>query len=711
MSAERRAATSPSVAPDGHDSLAILRQLTTLSRTVAQAGSLDLILQLAARHAAGMLGADQSLVMLVGDDGLVHTRAAHGLDPSQAAALEGVLNERLIERLEEILTADASRVFMAVPLIVRGEVTGLLAVTRPSRRPWTDDDEVLLAAVADQSAAPIEIARLSEEVRQARLVAENLRLSESERAVRAELEEERVRLVSVLDNIPSGVVLVEAPSGHVTFVNRAVTELLHLPRTAPQHAAVDMLNAGTRGDGLPASPEELPLVRALRLGETVSGEEIECLRTDGTSVILSVSATAIRDASERVVAAVATFSDVTHRRRMERHLRQVQKMDAVGRLAGGVAHETNNQMMVVLSATAFVLRRADLAEEVRQDLHQIHRAAERTARVTAQLLAFSRRQVMRPELLEFDGVVADLAPVLRRTLGEDSTMHLRLESPHLHVRADRGQLEQVLLNLAMNARDAMPAGGSFTLETRPVTLEGSVEGAPPGLAVRPGEYLLLTATDDGEGMLPDTLNHLFEPFFTTKPVGKGTGLGLATVYGIVKQTDGYVWAASEPGRGATFMIYLPVERDGHSTPTAAQPSSKAARGESVLIVEDEAAVLTMMARALRDEGYQVIEATNGEIALDILGQGSTHPDLLLTDVAMPGMNGSDLALRLRARHPRLPVVFMSGHMGAETLHPDLLGPDTVYLLKPFTPETVAQCVRTLLDRARTARSGRPPNEG
>ena len=561
-------------------------------------------------------------------------------------------------------------------------------------------DEAILAAVADQSAAPIEIARLSEEVRQARLVAENLRLSEAERAVRTELDAERLRQASVLDNIPSGVVLVEAPSGRVTFVNRAVAGLLRLPPAAVKESVIDILYASTHADGRPYAPGEWPLARALTGGEGVMSEEVECVVGDGTSVTFSVNATAIRDPEGTVVAAVATLSDVTHRRQVERHLRQVQQMEAVGRLAGGVAHEANNQMLIVLSAATFLLRRKDLEKEAREDIQQIQRAAERTATVTAQLLAFSRRQLLQPTVLELDKVVDELVPVLRRTLGVASIVNLRLLAPGIRVRVDRGQLEQVLINLALNARDAMPQGGVLTLETRAVNLGTKVAGAPSGFAIRPRSYLRLTFTDTGEGMSPETLGHLFEPFFTTKPVGKGTGLGLATVYGIVKQSEGYVWASSEPGAGATFTIHLPIADAPDGAAAAALPSARAIPGEVVLLVEDEPEVLQMTARVLRDGGYEVLEAENGRAALELLEKYRKHLDLLVTDVAMPQIDGIELAARLRRRHPHLPVVFTSGHVGDESLHSGLLGPESAFLLKPFPPDALIACARSLLDKAR-----------
>src|SRR5215213_6259518 len=506
---------------------------------------------------------------------------------------------------------------MAIPLIVQGEVTGLLSVTRPGNEPWEDEDEMVLAAVADQSAAPIEIARLSEEVRQARLVAENARLGQAERAARAELEAERSRLATVLDNIPVGVVLAEVPSGRITFRNRRVGQLRGKEDLSEGELAGDPGLTGLHSDGRPYTPAEWPLARAVTQGETVSGEEIEVIREDGTRAILSVNAAPIRDGAGNIVAAVSSFHDVTHRRRVEQHLRQVQQTEAVGRLAGGVAHETNNQMSVVLSAASFILKRPDVSQQVRTDVESIRRAAERTAAVTAQLLAFGRRQILRPEVLDINEVIRGFAPVLQRTLGEDSRLDVRTHSGIGTVRADRGQLEQVLLNLALNARDAMPSGGRLTIETRQTRLDPEYSSFKADVTVRPGLYALIAVSDTGHGIDRKTLNHLFEPFFTTKPVGQGTGLGLSTVYGIVKQSEGYIWAYSEPGQGATFKIYLPIQLSESSSPSLPQPHSAGANpGEVVMVVEDEEAVCSMTARLLESEGYQVLVAADGQDALD-----------------------------------------------------------------------------------------------
>jgi two-component system cell cycle sensor histidine kinase/response regulator CckA len=683
--------------------MALLRKLTQLSRAVAQTGTLDEILQLAASQAAAILDADQTLLMLVGDDGLAHVRASEGVDPALTVGLSTPLDEMLIVRVERALVGKADRAFMAVPLLVQGEVTGLFAVTRSGSSPWSAEEEATLAAIADQSAAPIEIARLTEEVRQARLIAENARLSEAERAARGALETERARLAIVLDNMPVGVVLAEAPSGRIIFRNRTVSQLSGL-----DDAPVDSIDSygtltGLHPDGRPYAKAEWPLARAVLYGELVSGEEIEMVRLDGSRVIFSMNAAPIRDASGAVIAAVTAFQDVTHRRRVEQHLRQVQQMDAVGRLAGGMAHEANNQMSVVLSASAFILQRADLPDMVRKDVESIKRAAERTATVTAQLLAFGRRQILRPLVLDLNEVIREFSPVLRRTLGEDFVVEVRIDPSLGRIQADRGQIEQVLLNLTLNARDAMPEGGRLTLETSSVRLTQESSSFKTDVTVRPGAYVLLAVTDIGAGMDRATLSHAFEPFFTTKPVGQGTGLGLSTVYGIVKQSGGYVWAYSEPGQGTTFKIYLPVVDAALSAAAVPLNAPGAIEGEVVLIVEDEEAVRTVTGRVLTGEGYEVLEAADGRQALDLMAQRSGRVDLVITDVAMPVLNGRELADRLRELRPNLPVLFMSGYTDDEMVRRGLIEPNKPFVSKPFTPEVLSAKVRLLLDQAAAKR--------
>ena len=366
--------------------------------------------------------------------------------------------------------------------------------------------------------------------------------------------------------------------------------------------------------------------------------------------------------------------DVTDRRAAEEHLRLAHRMESVGRLAGGVAHEANNQMSVVIGAAHYILARPDIPAAVRTDAEFIRQAAERTASVTAQLLAFSRRQVLRPQVLSPNEVLEKFRPILQRTMGEDCGLTLRLDPALGDVKADPGQLEQVLLNLALNARDAMPRGGALTIATSTVELNERSAALDHGVAVRPGRYVLLAVSDTGHGMDRTTLDHVFEPFFTTKGVGQGTGLGLATVYGIVKQSDGYVWARSEPGRGTTIEIYLPVTSERAAAATDEGPTAPAGRGQLILIVEDEGPVRAIAARALADAGYRVLEAESGAMAIELLRQTATRPALVLTDVVMPGMSGSELAAAVGRLAPGTPVLFTSGYTDGEILRRGLLDP-------------------------------------
>jgi two-component system, cell cycle sensor histidine kinase and response regulator CckA len=388
-------------------------------------------------------------------------------------------------------------------------------------------------------------------------------------------------------------------------------------------------------------------------------------------------------------------TDVTARRHAEERIRQSERMEVVGQLAGGVAHEANNQMTVVLGATEFLLARTDLDPVARKDLEQVRGAAERTAAITAQLLAFSRRQVLQPQVIDLDEVVSGLDDVVRRALGERSTLHLQLGAKAGRVKADPGQLAQVLLNLVLNARDAMPLGGQVTIETSMTELSEDYALVHPGVEIQPGPYVLLSVSDTGHGMSAETLRRIFEPFYTTKPVGKGTGLGLATVYGIIKQSKGYVWAYSEPGQGTTFKIYLPL--DPGSLPAApVRPPLDQASGEYILIVEDEPAVRSMTCRALQEQGYQVMEASDGHEALRLVEQADGALDLIITDVIIPGIDGTELARRASLVRPGLPILFMSGYTDDDIVRRGLLDGDQDFLQKPFTPDALIRRVAELL---------------
>jgi PAS domain S-box-containing protein len=450
--------------------------------------------------------------------------------------------------------------------------------------------------------------------------------------------------------------------------------------------------------------------RALRDGGALD-YEFRILLPDGQVRWIADQGRVGRDRAGRPTYLTGVCMDVTDRRTGEERLRQSHRMESVGRLAGGVAHEANNQMSVVLGAASFILRRHDVPEAVRADVEHIRKAAERTSAVTAQLLAFSRRQILRPVVLDLGALVRSWEIVLRRVMGEDCTVLLRQTEQVGSIRADPGQLEQVLLNLALNARDAMPRGGTLVVEVFSTTLSEDYVRRRPDVVVRHGRYAVLTVSDTGHGMDADTLAHVFEPFFTTKGVGHGTGLGLSTVYGIVKQSDGYVWAYSEPGRGSTFKVYLPeVGQEAASPSTAALMPAPDGRGEVVLVVEDDDAVRRMTRRALEDAGYRVLEAPNGHAALELLSGDGARVGLVLTDVVMPGIGGRALAERLAQVRPDLPVLYTSGYTDGEIVRRGLIEPGAAFVQKPFAPETIARAVRERLEAA-SLRATPPPTSG
>jgi PAS domain S-box-containing protein len=409
----------------------------------------------------------------------------------------------------------------------------------------------------------------------------------------------------------------------------------------------------------------------------------------------------VRDADGQVESLTGACVDITERRRTEERVRHAQRMEAVGQLAGGVAHEINNMMQGVLGFSELLLHGLPAGDERRSDVEQIRRAAGRAAMVTGQLLAFSRRQVLRAEVLELGAVIENIEPMLRRLLGEDRQLVVSRASGIGRVKADQGQVEQVLINLALNARDAMPSGGRLTLALRNVDLDLAYGDRHPGVEIRPGPYVMIAATDTGHGMDAATQARIFEPFFTTKPTGQGTGLGLATVYGIIRQSGGYIWVYSEPGRGTTFKVYLPLLVD----PPAATLDRLLPAGTlpTLLVVEDEEMVRRWVVRVLSREGYDCIEARNGIEALRLLEQRSGRVDLLVSDVVMPEMGGRALAERVAELGYQVPVLFMSGYTDDEVLRRGLLAPGARMIEKPMQVEVLLQAVRELIPAERRGR--------
>ena len=417
-------------------------------------------------------------------------------------------------------------------------------------------------------------------------------------------------------------------------------------------------------------------------------------RRDGSYRDLECATTPILDSEGRVIGLQGSGHDTTERRLLEDQLRQAQKMEAVGRLAGGVAHDFNNLLGVILGYSELLLRKEPEGPGAAK-VEQIRRAAERAAVLTRQLLAFSRKQLLDLRIVDLNAVLAETASLLHRLIGEDVELDIQPAPDLGRVRADVSQLEQVLMNLAVNARDAMPMGGRLAVRTANANVDSAAASALPGMAA--GRYVTLTVSDDGLGMTDDVKSHVFEPFFTTKEQGRGTGLGLAMVYGIVKQSGGCIYVDSSPGAGTSFTIYLPRVSDTPAIHTSGQPVVGAAPGsETVLLVEDEESLRTLAGEILRASGYRVLDAPNGAAALALASAVDAPIHVLLTDVVMPGMSGPELAERLRTVRPDLAVLYMSGYSDDALGRHGVLAPGTLLVQKPFTAERLTRHLREAL---------------
>jgi two-component system cell cycle sensor histidine kinase/response regulator CckA len=505
----------------------------------------------------------------------------------------------------------------------------------------------------------------------------------AEQAQRESEERYRVLVEGVRD-----IIFALSPEGTITSLNPAFETILGWPREAwigkpfdqlvhPEDLAIslELLSRVVNGEPRPASPFRLRTRKGdYRLGEFAA---IAQLREGRLVGILGIG----RDITERVL--------------LEQQLRQAQKMEAVGRLAGGVAHDFNNLLTAITGYAELLFEDLPAGDRRREDVTEIRKAADRAAALTRQLLAFSRQQVLQPRVLDLNALVTEFGNMLRRLVGEDVALATRLTAGLGAVKADPSQIEQVVMNLAVNARDAMPHGGRLTIETANVDLDD--EYAREHYPVRPGPYVLLAVSDTGTGMSEEVQAHLFEPFFTTKEKGKGTGLGLATVYGVVKQSGGFVSVYSEVGHGSSFKIYMPRVEEPIDAARVAAPAAAARGTETVLLAEDEPAVRSVARHALERHGYTVLEAPSAEAALDLAERYSGPIHLLLTDVVMPGMSGPELARRLAPLRPEARVLFMSGYTGESVVHHGLGAPGVHYIQKPFAPDGLAAKVREVLD--------------
>ena len=446
-------------------------------------------------------------------------------------------------------------------------------------------------------------------------------------------------------------------------------------------------------------PEEADLILSgdreiMSMAGPVTREE-HVTTVDGRRTYLATKGP-IRDGQGKVIGLFGISRDITDQKKLEDQLRQSQKIETVGRLAGGIAHDFNNLLTVINGYSELLLNKVKDKPLLGGELEEIRRAGERAAALTRQLLAFSRRQVMQPKVLDLNEVIPHMDMMLRRLIGEDVEFRTVLGEDLWRVKADPGQIEQVLMNLVVNARDAMPGGGKLTIETSNVFLDEEYSRAHS--PVRPGPYVMLAISDTGVGMDEKTASQVFEPFFTTKERGKGTGLGLSTVYGIVKQSEGFIWVYSEPGKGSTFKVYLPRTGDRREAPDRESAPVEDLRGDkTVLVVEDEESIRKLAVDILGHYGYAVLSAGDGEEALRIAGEFKGEIDLLLTDVVMPRMGGPELFERIRRLRPGIEVLYVSGYTDDAIVHQGALDAGIAFLQKPYSPISLVRKVKDVLE--------------
>jgi two-component system, cell cycle sensor histidine kinase and response regulator CckA len=666
-------------------------QMRGLARAAVEVGALravDDVMARITRHAATLVGTraaaavvgvgpDRAVAATLGEDGQLQVAEADA--PICGALCWHVrrTNQPLRLRAGEIAAHPAVRAgggraggavhgWLGAPLVdAQGENLGAVCVTDKLEGEFTEADEAVLVQLARMASVAVENARLYGEI---------------------EAAEQRYR--RFFEDDLTGDYIATA-DGRLLECNPAYARILGY------HSVADALaNATTTPYPSPESREEL--LDRLRRERMLEEVEVELRRRDGEPVHVIQNVIGSFDEAGELVQVKGYLFDITARKQLEEQFLQSQKMEVVGKLAGGVAHDFNNLLTVIRGNTALLLQDVAAGSSSHGDLQEIERAALRAGELTQQLLAFSRRQVLMPKVVDLNATVGEMDKMLRRLIGEDIELITVLDPDLSHIRVDPGQLQQVLMNLVVNARDAMPQGGTLLIETENAVL--GPEQARRLAYVAPGPYVRLSVRDTGCGMSEEVQRRVFEPFFTTKAQGKGTGLGLSTAYGIVKQSGGYIWADSVEGQGSTFRVYLPRARPARGEPDAPRERAREAEPgrETILLVEDEGSVRDLACRILEKRGYRVLTAGSGDEALELVASLREPIDLVVSDVVMPRLSGPAMVERLRDRLPALPVVFISGYTDDAVMRHGPLG-GTHFLQKPFAPDQLARAVRAALD--------------
>ncbi len=541
----------------------------------------------------------------------------------------------------------------------------------------TENGTFVLSAIRDVS----ERKKIAEELRRAN--------EELHRRSAQQIGEYRSRLASIVDCSEDAIIGKDL-GGTITSWNKGAERIYGYPPEAVVGKHISLLVPSDHAD------EIHEILQKIARGESVEHHESVRVTKDGRHLNVSVSVSPLRDAAGNIVGASAIARDITAQKRAEDQLHQSQKMEAIGRLAGGVAHDFNNILGIISACSEFLGDRIDPAAEPSLYVENIKKATERGSSLTRQLLAFSRTPAIQPRVLDLNERLREISKLLRPLMGDDVEILIVSRSPSAVIEADPGQLDQIVVNLAVNARDAMPRGGKFILETSAVKFDEAFAEQHQPMAA--GKYVLLAVSDTGNGMDEATVSRIFEPFFTTKDLGKGTGLGLSTVYGIVKQSAGHILVYSEPGHGTTFKIYLPSAEHKIGIGSKPEVETVAAKrqGTTILLVEDDEIMRSLTRQLLQEHGYTVVEADDGKSALEWV---ESHPgpiDLLLTDVVMRRMSGPELVERLSASHPNLKVVYMSGYTGELIAEREVLKRGITLLEKPFARTALLNTIHTAL---------------